>query len=155
MSTWNYSATFYLNTSISMQQNPCEALWKHTPKSELVNISQDLYKPEIPEGTSNLKTSSYALSVSEPRQINRKTPHQPIGWEEIELAINDLKQQIAPRPEKLPGECHSKFKQKSTSSWFYYLFFPLSCWFPQPHSAAAIFLNSHCLQSSSHLLGLP
>lgn len=94
---------------INMQQKPCESLWKCTPKSEFVKISQDLYMPEIPEGTSNSKTFLYFLSVSELSQINRNILHQPIMIEEIELAINDLKQKMAPGLEELPVERCSKF----------------------------------------------
>lgn len=92
-----------------MQLNPCEPLRKYTSKSEFVKISQDLSMPEIPEGTSNLKRFLYFLSVSELSQINRNTLARPITLEEIELAINDLKQQTAPGLEELPVERHSKF----------------------------------------------
>lgn len=92
-----------------MQLNPCEPLRKHNPKSEFVRISQDLYMPEIPESTSNLKRFLYFFSVSKLSQINRNILAQPITLKEIELAINDLKQQTAPGLEELPVERHSKF----------------------------------------------
>lgn len=87
-----------------MQLNTCEPLRKRTPKSKFVKISQDLYMLEIPEGTSNLKRFLYFLSVSELSQINRNILAQPITLEEIELAINDLKQQMALGLEELPLE---------------------------------------------------
>jgi len=89
-----------------MQLNLCEPLRKCTPKSEFL---QDFSRPEIPEGTSNLKRFLYFLSVSELSQINRNILAQPITLEEIELTINDLKKQTAPGLEGLPVERHSKF----------------------------------------------
>lgn len=92
-----------------MQIKPCKPLGKSTPKSEFVKISQDLYKPEIPEGTNNLKRFLYFLSVSKLSQINRNILAQPITLDETELAINDFKQQMAPGLKELPMEHHSKF----------------------------------------------
>lgn len=92
-----------------MQLKPCKPLGKYTPKSEFVKISQDLYKLEIPEGTSNLKRFLYFPSVSKLSQINRNILAQPITLDEIELAINDFKQQMAPGLKELSVEHHSKF----------------------------------------------